>query len=231
MDEVSQISGSALDALSQRNRSQTLPKDNELGQDAFLQLLVTQLGNQDPLSPQDNGEFIAQLAQFSSVEGIQSMNSSLEEMAASLRSNQALQASSLVGRSVRLPASSAALQEGKNVEGTINLPTASEQVSYRVFDGSGQLVHQEIIRNETEGGFIAAGEVPLSWDGKNQDGERQPAGRYRIEADALIGGEPQALETVLNSNVDSVNLGQGNQVTLNVAGIGPVALSKVQEIF
>ncbi|MFK8019571.1 MAG: flagellar hook assembly protein FlgD [Pseudomonadales bacterium] len=230
MPEIGEIGNSALDALSQRTQAEAVPKENELGQDAFLQLLVTQLSNQDPLSPSDNGDFIAQLAQFSSVEGIQSLNGSVEDMATSLRSNQALQASALVGRSVQLPTDGAQLQEGGAVQGSMTLPVPTEQIQIRVYDESGQLVNEEIMRNETTG-VIAAGDIPLNWNGKNKDGEQAPAGNYRIEAEALVSGEPQALETHFNSNVDSVTIGASNEVTLNVAGVGPVSLSKVTEIF
>lgn len=75
----------------------------ELGKDAFLQLLVTQLKNQNPLEPQDNGEFVAQLAQFSSLEGITTLNETVSGIAGNYNSSQALQASSLVGRSVIAP--------------------------------------------------------------------------------------------------------------------------------
>src|SRR5471032_795987 len=71
-----------------------------LGKDAFLQLLVTQLKNQNPLDPQDNSAFVAQLAQFSSLEGITTLNTTVSSIASNASSSQALQASSLVGRSV-----------------------------------------------------------------------------------------------------------------------------------
>jgi len=230
MPEIGEIGNSPLDALSQRTKAEAVPKENELGQDAFLQLLVTQLSNQDPLSPQENGDFIAQLAQFSSVEGIQSLNGSVEDMATSLRSNQALQASALVGRSVRLPTDGAQLQQGGTVQGTMTLPVPTEQIQVRVYDEAGQLVNEEVVRSETSG-VIAAGDVPLNWNGKNKEGEQAPAGNYRIEAQALVDGEPQALKTHFNSNVDSVTIGASNEVTLNVAGVGPVSLAKVTEIF
>ncbi len=79
------------------------PKSDELGKDQFLELLVAQMNNQDPLSPQENGEFIAQLAQFSTVEGIENMNTSMEALLSGYQSSQALQASSLVGRTVIVP--------------------------------------------------------------------------------------------------------------------------------
>ncbi len=230
MSDIAQINNSALDALSPRARSDSLPKENELGQDAFLQLLVTQLSNQDPLSPQENGEFIAQLAQFSSVEGIQNLNSSFESMAGSLRSNQALQASALVGRSIRLPSESAELRADKPIEGSASLPLPTEQVEVRIYDQGGQLVNREVIRNDATG-LLRAGEIPLAWDGQSQDGIVVAPGTFRFEVEALIDGEPQRLATQFNSNVNSVTLEQNNEVTLNVAGAGTVPLSQVKEIF
>ncbi len=93
-------SSSVLDQYQIKNAG---PKTNELGKDEFLNLLVAQLNNQDPLAPQDNGAFIAQLAQFSQVEGIGKLNTSMESLLSGYQSSQALQASSLVGRSVIVP--------------------------------------------------------------------------------------------------------------------------------
>ena len=86
------------DGLASATNSATGKK--ALGKDAFLQLLVTQLKNQNPLEPQDNGDFVAQLAQFSSLEGITTLNDTVSGIAGNYNSSQALQASSLVGRSV-----------------------------------------------------------------------------------------------------------------------------------
>ncbi|RZA13333.1 MAG: flagellar biosynthesis protein FlgD, partial [Proteobacteria bacterium] len=82
------------------NVSKAATGNQALGKDAFLQLLVTQLKNQNPLSPQDNGAFVAQLAQFSSLEGINTLNDSVNNISSNFSSSQALQASSLVGRSI-----------------------------------------------------------------------------------------------------------------------------------
>ena len=65
--------------------SASTPRESKLGQDAFLKLLTTQLANQDPLKPQDNGEFIAQLAQFSSLEKLTSIETSIKELAAAFK--------------------------------------------------------------------------------------------------------------------------------------------------
>ena len=76
------------------------PIKKKLGQQDFLRLMVAQIQNQDPMQPQMNGEFLSQLAQFSTNDGVAKMQESLQQMATSLQSNQALQASALVGRKV-----------------------------------------------------------------------------------------------------------------------------------
>ncbi|WP_277395290.1 flagellar hook capping FlgD N-terminal domain-containing protein, partial [Pseudomonas viridiflava] len=86
-----------------------------LGKDAFLQLLVTQLKNQNPLDPQDNSAFVAQLAQFSSLEGITTLNDTVSGIAGNYNSSQALQASSLVGRSVIAPGDKAVVDTSKSM--------------------------------------------------------------------------------------------------------------------
>ena len=93
-------SGSILDKYQVKQDS---TQNKELGKDQFLNLLVAQLNNQNPLEPQGNGEFIAQLAQFSTVEGVEKLNSSMETILSGYQSSQALQASSLVGRKVIVP--------------------------------------------------------------------------------------------------------------------------------
>ena len=91
-------------------------KVDDLGKDAFLKLMITQLQNQDPLNPAKNEDFIAQLAQFSSVEGIQNINSSIGDLATSFKSSQALEASSLVGRQVQISSNEARLTDNGEVK-------------------------------------------------------------------------------------------------------------------
>ncbi|MGI9284708.1 MAG: flagellar hook assembly protein FlgD [Pseudomonadales bacterium] len=229
MDDLSRITGSAnpLDALALDNRvgAEDETKKNELGQNAFLELMITQLSNQDPLSPQEGAEFVAQLAQFSSVEGIQNLNTTVNDLAGSFRSSQALQASALVGRSVRVPTDFASLATGEPVKGSVELPLTTNQLQIDVYDSAGQLVSQRSL------GAQAAGDVDFTWDGIKTDGTQAEPGEYQIRASALIEGENTELVTHLNANIDSVTLGQGSEVTLNVARVGPVALADVKELF
>src|SRR5258708_1977704 len=103
-----------------QNQQAQLPQKN-LGQRDFLKLMVAQIQNQDPTHPQANGEFLAQLAQFSTNDGIMKMQNSLQELSASLQSNQALQASALVGRKVFVESNILALGESGETKAAIEM--------------------------------------------------------------------------------------------------------------
>ena len=198
-------------------------KGDELGKNEFLELLVAQLNNQDPMSPQENGEFIAQLAQFSTVEGIEKMNSSIDSMVSSFQSSQALQASSLVGRTVVIPTDQAMIDPQAGFTGQLALPQASGAVTVNVYDDAGSVVSTINL------GAQGAGINEFAWDGKDASGNVLPAGKYRFEAQASINGETKQLATLLPANVDSVSLGvgHGGEMVLNLAGLGSIGLSEV----
>ena len=201
-------------------------KGDELGKNEFLELLVAQLNNQDPMSPQENGEFIAQLAQFSTVEGIEKMNSSIDSMVSSFQSSQALQASSLVGRTVVIPTDQAMIDPQAGFTGQLALPQASGAVTVNVYDDAGSVLSTINL------GAQGAGINEFAWDGKDASGNVLPAGKYRFEAQASFNGETKQLATLLPANVDSVSLGvgHGGEMVLNLAGLGSIGLSDVFSI-
>lgn len=201
-------------------------KGDELGKNEFLQLLVAQLNNQDPLAPQENGEFIAQLAQFSTVEGIENMNGSMQSMLEGFQSSQALQASSLVGRTVTLPANKALVDTTEGLSGKVAVPQASNNVLINVYAADGSLA------SRINMGPMSGGLSDFRWDGTDGAGNQLPAGVYSFEAISSVGGENTQLTTVLPANVDSVSLGggKGGELTLNLAGIGSVGLSGIYSI-
>jgi flagellar basal-body rod modification protein FlgD len=197
----------------------------ELGKNEFLELLVAQLNNQNPLEPQSNGDFIAQLAQFSTVEGVEKLNGSMETIMSGYQSSQALQASSLVGRKVIIPSEKAVVDTSETFKASLVLPQSSSNVYVNVYSSDGSLATQLNM------GAQEAGQVSFMWDGKNSDGETMPPGTYKFEAQASINGETKGLYTLLPANVDSVTLGQGGgELLLNLAGLGAVPLSQVQII-
>jgi len=198
-------------------------KNNDLGKNEFLELLVAQLNNQNPLEPQENGEFIAQLAQFSTVEGVEKLNSSMETILSGYQSSQALQASSLVGRKVIVPTEKAVVDTSETFKASLVLPTSSSNVYVNIYDAAGSVV------NRINMGHQEAGNVSFMWDGKDASGNTAPPGTYKFEAQAAYNGETKGLYTLLPANVDSVTLG-GNELVLNLAGLGNVPLSSVQVI-
>ena len=198
---------------------------NALGKDAFLQLLVTQLKNQNPLEPQDNGEFVAQLAQFSSLEGITSLNDTVTGLASNYNSSQALQASSLVGRSVIAPGDKAVVDTSKSMTGTVVIPDSVPAATLKITDKDGKAVRTIDL------GSQSAGNASFIWDGKDDAGKTVESGTYSFAATTSIDDQAVALITYLPATVNSVTISQtGGELMLNLAGLGSVALSKVQTI-
>lgn len=197
----------------------------ELGETQFLELLVAQLNNQNPLDPQDNTEFIAQLAQLSTVEGINKLNTSLESILSDYQTSQALRAATLVGRSVIVEGSEAVVDTAQTFNGSVVLPASSGNVFIDVYDASGNPV------DRIELGEQAAGTVSFMWDGQDSSGNILSPGTYTFKAQASYEGESEDLATLLPATVDTVTLGKnGGEMVLNLAGIGSVNLSQVQVI-
>lgn len=227
---ASTSSSSVVDNLSISKRQETKKNTNELGQAAFLQLMITQMNNQNPLSPQDNTEFVAQLAQFSSVEALERLNTSFN----SFMSNNALQASSLVGRSVSVETETSTLYSGGIVAGSVDLTYSTSDAQMRIYDEAGELVQTIPV------GALSQGENVFRWDGQNLEVNGQlldweagenaaAAGQYRFEVTATQNGKTEALKTSLSANVNSVTIGENGQLILNLAGIGAVDASKVKQ--
>ena len=103
----------------------------ELGQDQFFDLMVAQLTNQDPLNPLESNEFIAQVAQFSTVNGIKQVQESIGELATSFQSGQALQASTMVGRDVLVPGQRGVLHPGAMLSGAVDVASATGDLKRR----------------------------------------------------------------------------------------------------
>ena len=145
----------------------TAKKADTLGQADFMRLMTEQLANQDPLKPLSNSEFVAQLAQFSTVQGISDLNTTVNGFTASLTGDQVLKGASLVGHSVVVPSESLALPASGNATGLVMSPGAGK-VTFEITDASGVVV--DTIEAD------ATGETAFSWDGVKANGERAPEG-------------------------------------------------------
>jgi flagellar basal-body rod modification protein FlgD len=197
----------------------------DLGLTTFLKLMVTQLNNQDPFKPMENGDFLGQIAQFGSVTGLEKLNQNFESLAASITSGQALQAGGLVGREVLVPVEAGYLVPGQPIRGRVEIDQNSPQVKARITDIAGQLVRELPL------GPATPGSLDFSWDGLDEVGGYAPPGIYNVNIEAVYGDETVDLQTQLFSRVESVNLSDRNGLTLNLQGLGPVAFNNVKQVF
>lgn len=225
MTDINGVNKNILDTFGLKDNKDGSEKTGELGQSDFLELLVAQMNNLDPLNPEGSGDFIAQMAQFSQTDGIAKMQKSLEELTASLQSSQALQASALVGKSVLVPSDLGILEASGNLQVSAELPQTATDIRATITASNGTIV------NSYDLGVHSAGQLDFSWDGLNSEGQRMPAGTYKISIEGLTDGKNTAFGTLVASNVNSVILGKnGEEMTLNVAGVGNIKLSNVKQI-
>jgi len=215
-----------IDQLSiQKKQAEEAKKRDTLGQKDFLELMIAQFENQNPNEPMENGDFLAQMAQFSTVSGIQEMQNSFNELSNSLVSNQALQASSLVGRQVLVPSDAVELTEHGGMSGAVELAESASDVMISIQDEAGQLVKRLSM------GSQAPGMAKFDWNGIGDNGETLPAGKYSISAEANTANGQSVLQPLVVAPVESVSLGRaGQSMTLNIGGLGSVGMNAVREI-
>lgn len=198
--------------------------EGELATADYLSLMTAQLKNQDPLEPMDNGEFLGQIAQFATVSGIGDLQTSFDGFTSSMQSDQALQGSALVGRSVLVPSSIGTMSADGGLKGQINVAAPVSDLKVQVFAESGALV--KTIEMGTASGY-----TNFAWDGFADNGEAMAPGTYQFKASGTVNGDNTAFGTATVAKVDSVLVGSGSQgLTVNLAGIGSVPFSEVQEI-
>lgn len=204
----------------------------ELGSEDFLTLLVAQLKNQDPTKPMDNMQFMGQLAQFSTVAGIQEMQDGFSDLAASMYANQTLQAASLVGRDVVTEGNVGNLVTYTNADGesismlnaTIDFGGSTSGGQIYIQDLQGRLVYSAALPAST------GDTMPVQWNGKDSDGNPLPAGSYRISAEAMINGQTQSVSVYAHQRVMSVAVDQTTGgVSLNLENGQSVNIAAVKE--
>jgi flagellar basal-body rod modification protein FlgD len=209
------------------------PKKPQLGQEDFMKLMTTQLNNQDPFKPMENGDFLTQMAQFSAVSGLKDIKDNFKVLTDAMTSNQALQASTLVGRKVLVPGDSNVMPDKGVMQGAVELPASTSNLSIKVTDATGELIHTIDMGSQKEG------LVNYKWDGMKKiiadDGsetqQRVAAGQYKIIAEIEVEGKPQAINALIVDKVDSVSLGkQGQGMTLNLANSGSSKLADIRQL-
>lgn len=192
-------------------------------QNRFLTLLTTQLRAQDPMNPMDNSQMTSQMAQISTVSGLESVNAAVKAMTESQAASQSLLATMLIGRQVLSPNNTLTMTDGKAV-GTIEFAKAATQVTVTVTNSNGAVV------DTFEMGAQKAGQFVFNWDGKGADGKTLSNGDYTFKVEAVADGNTAVGATMMApSKVTSVAWEKG--VPMFVISSGErVPVSKISQI-
>ena len=199
-----------------------IARTSTLGQEDFLKLLMTQLQNQDPMEPMDNGEFMGQMAQFSTVQGVTEMGESIDGLVSIYQGQQMSANASMIGKKALVNGNWAQLEGGK-LAGAIDLTTAANDLRVDVKSETGELMASIGL------GSKMAGVQEFSWDGIKQDGTTAPEGNYYLSASAVRDGQSTVPAMQVYGTVNSVQM-KGGEVTLNVSGQGNVSFNNVKRI-
>ncbi|MFT6143593.1 MAG: flagellar basal-body rod modification protein FlgD [Myxococcota bacterium] len=179
--------------------------DNELGQDAFLNLLTTQLQNQDPANPMSNEDFIAQLAQFTSVEQLMGMRELMQEQTFGIAALNSSSMANLLGTEVTAASDRFSYSGEGDHALHFEASSAASSVTVRVMDETGNVV------DTIEVGSVSAGEGTVNWDGLGIDGNRLPEGEYSFAVTGTDGdGNDVFIQEYLVGVVDEMDYTSGN---------------------
>jgi flagellar basal-body rod modification protein FlgD len=196
--------------------STAVPANMQINESQFLQLISTQLQNQNPLQPTDPAQFLGQLEGLSEVSSLQSMQS---VMAAQQVSSSA----TLLGQSVLAPGTTASLASGGNIFGAVNAPAGATSLTVSIANSSGAPVTSFQVTP------ASSGMTNFSWNGATSSGTAA-AGQYSVSVNATVNGTTQAVAPMVVTQVQSVTIDPSTQqLDLNTNG-GTVPLSSVVTI-
>lgn len=199
--------------------------ENDLGQEDFLELMITQLQNQDPFEPLQSGEFIGQLAQFGTVSGVGELNNSFSALSSALISSQSLGVTNLIGKNALIPSDSLSLKEGESSKGAIGTSTPANNVNVNIFDAAGNLVKSLPL------GVVNEELQEFVWDGTDASGNQAAEGEYFFSVVGTQGEDSIALDTYAYKQIESISLGNNsNSVLLNVENGGELKISEILKI-
>ena len=200
-------------------------KKEELGQDDFLKLMITQFQNQDPFKPMENGEFLGQMAQFSTVSGLQELNQRFDALASAVGGSEGLGATQLIGRDAFFDQDQVRLAgDGTGVTGAIQTDGPGT-VRIDVKDAAGQVLRSLSLQ------VPGNGQHRFEWDGLDATGQPVVAGEYRLSASVVSANSEYALPVMLAGRIEGVSLGGARGASLNVSGLGSLDLAAVREVF
>ncbi len=198
------------------------PADVGATQDRFLKLLVTQMKNQDPLNPLDNAQVTSQMAQLSTVTGIDKLNATVQALSSSMLASQSLQAVSMIGHVALSDGDTMDLAKGK-AYGGLDLTQPADKVTVKIADASGAVVRTIQL------GAKDTGVVDFNWDGLTDTGSTAPDGQYTFSATAMLGDKKSDVTTLTYGMVNSVAQSSSG-VTINVGSQGELPLTAIRKI-
>ncbi len=222
---MTQINTDLLQRYGLENNQKGKAGGNELLQEDFLTLMTEQLKNQDPMKPTDNGEFLGQMAQFSSVSSLGKLQETVSSLAQSLQAGMGLNAVNMIGKEALVAGDRITLeQEGDSARGAVNLPAGTGNLRIAITDPGGNIIRQIDMGNQP------AGLVEFTWDGKRNDGSVAAQGNYLVTAQFDTDGDTaEAAETLVFSKIDSVSFDNGKP-KLNIQNGQSLDFAAIQQI-
>jgi flagellar basal-body rod modification protein FlgD len=192
-------------------------------QDRFLTLLVTQLKNQDPLSPMDNAQITTQLSQISTVSGIDKLNASVASLAAAMAASQSMSSAAMIGRQVLAPGSTLTLNGGR-AAGAFELAEPADQVRIAILGPAGDVVRR------LELGAAGTGLKSFTWDGTAQSGAAAKDGAYSFTVEAVRAGKPVTAASYVTGTVSAIGMAGGKDASLVLDGTTEVRFADVRRV-
>ena len=220
MNSVQQTSSQAIPSVTTTGIT---AKKAEDPQDRFLKLLVTQMKNQDPLKPLDNAEVTSQLAQISTVTGIDKLNTTLQLLSSDYEDSQSIEAMAMIGRDAFVPGKSIHLEKDAAIAG-IELAQPVDQLKVTILDSSGIP-----IRN-IDLGAKPTGISTIGWDGMTDSGAKAAIGDYTFAVSAKQGENDIEVKTLSLGSVNSISHGEQGTL-LDMGKLGLVSLSDIKQVF
>ncbi len=197
----------------------------EMGKQEFLTLFTAQLQNQNPLEPVKNEAFVAQLAQFSQLEALTNMQTSLDSFVKSMSGERMLGSAALIGKKVSVTDTPTQLTSGGSIDGSIDLPTGASSVRLSVHDSQGRLVQ------ELNAGPQLPGTAPISWNGKDAADKPAPSGMYLLSATAMVNGKSVQVPVSTLSTVRAISSNPTDgSVSVEVDGGKTLLLTDVKRV-
>jgi flagellar basal-body rod modification protein FlgD len=210
-------SSSSAAATAASSANAAVPANMQINETQFLQLISTQLQNQDPMQPTDPSQFLGQLEGLSEV-------SSLQNMQAVMASNQVSSGASLLGQSVLAPGTTATLASGGSIQGAVNAPSGATSLTVSISNSGGTPITSFQVTP------ASSGMTSFSWNGTTSTGTAAPAGTYTVAVNATVNGASQTVAPMVVSQVQSVTIDSSTQqLDLNTTS-GTVPLSSVVTI-